>query len=107
MKTVVVRYKVMPEFADENQRLIEQVFAQLAREKPGGLQYQSFRMGDGLSFMHIATREGGPDDSPLAKLDAFKTFLAGIQDRCLEPPVQMEVKSVGRYEGLEDVAAPS
>lgn len=61
MKTVVVRYKVMAEFADENQRLIEQVFAQLAREKPSGLRYQSFRMDDGLSFMHVATREGGPD----------------------------------------------
>ena len=107
MKTVVVRYKVMPEFADENQRLIEQVFAQLAREKPVGVQYQTFRMDDGLSFMHIATREGGPDDSPLMKLDTFKTFLAGIQDRCLEPPVQMEVKPLGRYEGLEDVSASS
>ena len=104
MKTVVVRYKVMPEFADENQRLIEQVFSQLAREKPGGLRYQSFRMGDGVSFMHIATREGGPDDSPLAKLDAFKTFAAGIKDRCVEPPVQMEAQPVGRYDGLEDFA---
>ena len=33
MKTIMVRYKVKPEFADENQRLIEQVFAQLARDK--------------------------------------------------------------------------
>jgi hypothetical protein len=97
MKTVMVRYKVKPELADENQRLIEKVFAQLAREKPAGLRYQSFRLDDGVSFMHIATREGGPDDSPLLKLEAFKAFVAGIKDRCVEPPVTTDVQPVGQY----------
>ena len=100
MKTILVRYKVKPEFADENQRLIEQVFAQLARDKPAQLRYQSFRLDDGVSFMHIATREGGADDSPLLKVEAFKAFVAGIKDRCVEPPVQTEVGPIGRYEGL-------
>jgi hypothetical protein len=100
MKTVVVRYKTKPESADENQRLIEQVFAQLAREKPAGLRYQSVRLDDGVSFMHMATREGGPEDSPLMKLDTFKAFLAGIKDRTVEAPVTTEVTVVGRYDGL-------
>jgi hypothetical protein len=100
MKTVVVRYKVKPEMADENQRLIEQVFAQLAREKTAGVRYQSFRMEDGVSFMHVATREGGPDDSPLVKLETFKAFVAGIRDRCTEPPVTVEVTAIGRYDGV-------
>jgi hypothetical protein len=76
MKTVLVRYKVKPEFADENQRLIEQVFAQLAWEKPAGLRYQSFRLADGVSFVHVASREGA-DDSPLLKLKAFRPSSPG------------------------------
>ncbi|MEO8024563.1 hypothetical protein [Polaromonas sp.] len=100
MKTILVRYKVKPELADENQRLIEQVFAQLARDKPDGLRYQSFRLADGVSFMHLATRGGEADESPLMKVEAFRAFLAGIKDRCVEPPVQTEVKAIGRYDGL-------
>jgi hypothetical protein len=93
-----VRYQVKPEFADENQRLIEAVFAQLAREKPAGLRYQSYRLADGVSFMHIASRDG-TDGGPLAKLDAFKAFVAGIKNRCVEAPVQMDMEPVGRYDG--------
>jgi hypothetical protein len=99
MKTVLVQYKVKPELADENQRLIEQVFAQLARDKPAGLRYQSFRLADGVSFVHVATRED-PNDNPLVKLDAFKAFVAGIKDRCVEAPVQTEMEPVGRYDAL-------
>ena len=100
MKTILVRYKVKPELAEDNQRLIEQVFAQLARDKPEGLRYQSFRLDDGVSFMHLATRDGAADESPLMKVEAFRAFVAGIRDRCEEPPVQTEVKAIGRYDGL-------
>ena len=100
MKTVVVRYKIKPEFADENQRLIEQVFAQLAREQTQGLRYQSFRLEDGVSFMHVATREGGPDTSPLVQLEAFKAFAAGMKDRAQEPPVTTEVTVIGSFSSL-------
>jgi len=100
MKTMLVRYKVRPEAAQENQRLIEEVFAQLAREKTGGLRYQSFRLDDGVSFLHIVTREGGPDNSPLVKLETFKAFVAGIRSRCVEPPVQTEAGPVGHHDSL-------
>ena len=100
IKTMVVRYKVKPGMADENQRLIEQVFAQLERDKTQGVRYQSFRLEDGVSFMHVATREGGPDDSPLVKLESFKAFVAGIRDRCTEPPLQTEATPIGRYDAL-------
>ena len=100
MKTILVRYKVKPELADDNQRLIEQVFVQLARDKPDGLRYQSFRLDDGVSFMHVATRDGEAEESPLMKVEAFRAFVAGIKDRCVEPPVQTEMKAIGRYDGL-------
>lgn len=100
MKTVMIRYKVKPALADENQRWVEKVFAELERSQPQGLRYQTFRLDDGVSFLHIATREGGPDDSPLMRLESFRAFVAGIRERCDEPPVQMEVTALGRYERL-------
>ena len=36
MSTVVVRYRTKPEHADENQRLVEAVFAELAATTPAG-----------------------------------------------------------------------
>jgi hypothetical protein len=98
MRTVMVRYKVRPDAADENQRLIEAVFAQLASERPAGLRYQSFRLADGVSFMHVASTTG-PGPNPLVETAAFKAFSAGIKARCEEPPVTTEMQVVGAYEG--------
>jgi hypothetical protein len=98
MRTVVVRYKVRPDAAAENERLIRQVFEQLAREKPQGLRYQSVKLPDGVSFMHVATSES-KEANPLPKLTAFQAFLAGIGERCVEQPVTTEVEVVGAYAG--------
>ena len=106
MKTVCVRYQVKPEFADENQRLVEQVFAQLAREEPAGLRYQSYRLADGVSFMHLASRDG-TDGGPLETLESFKAFVAGIKDRCVQAPVQVDMVAVGRYDGPGVPATPA
>jgi len=46
-KTVVVQYKTRPNAAEENQRLVEAVYAQLASEDPGRLHYATFRLEDG------------------------------------------------------------
>ena len=101
MRTVMVRYKVRPDAAAENENLIKQVFAQLARDKPAGMRYQSFKLGDGVSFVHIGSSEsGGPDGNPLVKLEAFKNFIAGIKDRCEEAPVTVEMQAIGAYDSL-------
>jgi quinol monooxygenase YgiN len=99
MRTVVVRYKVKPGMAAENERLIGEVFAQIAREKPQCLRYQSFKRADGVSFMHVASSQNA-EASPLPKLEAFKTFVAGIKERCEEPPVTTEMQVVGAYDAL-------
>jgi hypothetical protein len=98
MRTVMVRYKVKPEAAAENQRLITEVFAQLARDKPAGLRYQSFKLADGVSFVHVASSLGA--ESPLQKLEAFKAFTAGIKDRCVEQPVAVELEPIGAFDVL-------
>ena len=52
--TKVVRYRTNPQHADENARLIRDVFAELAAKRPGGLRYASFLLDDGVSFVHVA-----------------------------------------------------
>ena len=95
MKRVLVRYKVLADRAGENERRILQVFEQLAREQPAGLRYASFKLDDGVSFVHLAeTAEGG---AALADLAAFKAFTAGIQERCEEAPVVTTLNEVGTY----------
>lgn len=98
MKAAMIRYQVRPEAAAENERLIKEVFAQLEREKPAGLRYQSVKLADGVTFMHIASRETA-DASPLLQLETFKLFRAGIKERCVVQPETVEVDVIGAYSG--------
>lgn len=95
MKRVIVRYKVKPERAAENVALVQRVFAQLASEKPDGIRYATFKLEDGVSFIHVATVDG--DKNPLLAVTAFQQFTAAIKDRCVEPPISMQAEVVGEY----------
>jgi hypothetical protein len=94
----MVRYKVKAEQAVANENYIRNVFAALEREKPAGLRYASFKLADGVSFVHIVSHEGADGRNPLAEMPAFKAFVAGIKERCVEPPVAVELQEVGAYE---------
>jgi hypothetical protein len=91
----IVRYRTRPEAAEENQRLVEKVFADLGAEDPGGLRYATFRLADGVSFVHVVVHEG--DDDPLGASSAFAAFQQGIGDRVTEPPKADEATLVGSY----------
>lgn len=97
MNHVIVRYKVKPDRADENQRLIEDVFAELESGDPGGLRYASFRLADGVSFVHVASIESAERGNPLSESAAFVRFTADIAARCDEPPAPQEAHLVGSY----------
>jgi hypothetical protein len=97
MRRVMVKYKVKPDRAAENERYIQAVFAQLERDRPAGLRYASFKLDDGLGFVHIASIEAADGDNPLLALDAFKEFAAQIKDRCDEPPVTTTLNEIGSY----------
>jgi hypothetical protein len=98
-KIVVVRYTTRPETADENQRLVQAVYAELARNDPGGLRYATLRLADGVSFIHMALVEG--EANPLDQTAAFKEFVREIGQRCVEPPVASGAEVVGEYRFLE------
>jgi hypothetical protein len=94
----MVRYKTKPDKAGENQQYIEAVFAELKRTQPAGLHYASFKLADGVSFVHIAAIDTADGSNPLTQTAAFKAFQAGIKDRCDEQPVASELSEVGSYE---------
>ena len=96
MGSTMVRYKVRPERADENVALVEAVYAELAREKPGGLRYATFRLPDGVSFVHVVIETDQPGRI-LGGLASFRAFQQDIEGRCDEAPIATEVALVGSY----------
>jgi hypothetical protein len=98
MTTTVVRYQAKADRADENQKLIEAVFAELDERQPEGFTYKVFRLDDGVSFIHVVIEHDGvehPDS--LQDVPAFQAFVAGVGDRCDVPPVAMGATVVGGY----------
>jgi hypothetical protein len=94
MRQVMVRYKVKPDQVEANEELVRAVYEELDRTKPAGLRYATFKLEDGVSFVHMAIHD---DPNPLPGLAAFKEFQKGIRERCEEPPVAAEFDEVGSF----------
>ena len=92
-----MRYQAKPERAEENQRLIETVFAQLDEREPEGFTYKVFRLEDGVSFIHVVIEHDVDEPDSLQAVPAFQAFVAGIADRCDVAPVAMGATVVGGY----------
>jgi hypothetical protein len=97
MTPTIVRYQTRPECADENQTLIESVFAELASNRPEGLRYTSFRLADQVTFVHLAWVDTPDGTNPLTETPAFAAFVRDIGDRCVEAPVALTATVVGAY----------
>jgi len=95
MKQVMVRYRVTPDRAAENETLVRAVYDELQATEPAGLRYATFKLEDGVSFVHIAETEDGRN--PLSEVKAFKEFQAGVRDRCAEPPVVSDLTRIGSF----------
>jgi hypothetical protein len=92
--TKIVRYRVAASRADENAALVRAVFDELAVSSPEGFRYATFRLDDGVTFVHVATIEG---TNPLTASAAFARFQADIEARCEEGPVVTDATVVGSY----------
>jgi hypothetical protein len=97
MKATVVRYETRHDEADENQRLVEAVFADLEAREPVGFTYKVFRLEDGVSFVHVLTEHGVENPDNLQSVPAFQAFVSGVSDRCDIAPVAMGATVVGGY----------
>jgi hypothetical protein len=103
MRTVVVRYQTKPDRADENQRLVEKVYAELAELRPDNFRYVTFRLEDGVSFVHIVVEnEGGSNPISLTDIAAFQEFQRDVADRCAVQPVAAGAEIVGSHRFLPE-----
>ena len=96
MRQVMVRYKVKPDRAAENEALVRAVYEELRDSAPEGLRYATYVLADGVSFVHLATVEEGAGEV-LPGLAAFQRFQDGIADRCDDPPHVAELREIGAY----------
>jgi hypothetical protein len=97
MKRVMVRYRVKPDRADENEALVCAVYDELKRTSPPGLRYATFRLDDGVSFVHISSTETEDRHNPLPDVAAFQEFQRDIAERCDVAPVVTELHEIGSY----------
>ena len=94
MKTIMVRYTTKPEHADANVTSVRAVFEELRQRAPHGLCYASYRLSDGVSFVHLATHS---EANPLTSLPAFLAFQAQIRERVVEPSQVTELFAIGSF----------
>src|SRR6478735_8463549 len=91
MSRMMVRYTVKPDQVARNEELVRDVYAELARERPEGLRYGTFRLDDGVSFVHVVSVETADGSNPLPSLPAFQRFVDAIGDRLDEGPVTSDL----------------
>jgi hypothetical protein len=97
MTTIVLQYRAKPERTEENQQLIEAVFAELDQGELDGFTYKVFRLEDGVSFIHVWIEHDIADPGSLQAVPAFHAFMADLAGRCDVPPTAMEATVVGGY----------
>ncbi len=97
MRRVMVRYTVKPGRAEENEQLVKAVYEELAEAKPAGFRYATFRLGDGLTFVHMAFMNHAEAGNPLESVKAFQKFQEGIGERCDVAPQVAELTDVASY----------
>jgi hypothetical protein len=91
----IIRYSTRPEAAEENQKLVEEVYAELAEKAVEGIRYMTLRLADGVTFVHVVTYDNGPE--PLTGLASFRRFSETFTDRAAAPQVREEATVVGAY----------
>jgi hypothetical protein len=97
MSQQLIRYTTKPEHAARNEELIRAVYEELHRTHPDGLRYAAFKLGDGVTFVHLVQHEHGDGPSPLLAVKAFGEFQEGITERQAGGPSRDELIPIGSY----------
>ena len=97
-KRLVTRYAMRSaQEADENQRRVEGVFAELEATRPDNVSYIVLRLADD-SFVHVSFHDHGDDEvNPIASTAAFAHFQDGHAERRAGGVDQQTATLVGAY----------
>jgi hypothetical protein len=107
MKQVMVRYKVKPDRVQENEALVRAVYEELQEVSPPGFRYVTYKLDDGVTFVHLAVTEADAegDGRVLPKLRAFQAFRKDLADRTEEGPASTELEQIGAFRLAGDATA--
>ena len=95
MKAVQVRYTVKPEYVEQNKANIRKVMAKLKAEPVEGMQYSTYILEDGQTFVHINMAKDDETMSKLGNLQEFKDFRMGLKaSEPISPPRQTKLHLV-------------
>jgi hypothetical protein len=76
----IIRYKIKPTQVARHEELDRAVHDELARSRPAGLRYATFRLDDGVSFLHLVQEAEDATDS-LPSVAAFNEFRCAPSSR--------------------------
>jgi hypothetical protein len=96
----VIQYTTRKDAADENERLVADVFGALADTLPEGLRYATLRLDDGVTFVHVALLDDEAQN-PLLTTPAFARFLEHLPSRLEVDPDTHDASIVGSYRLLD------
>ena len=96
MKAVKVQYTVKPEYVEINKANILKVMRKLKENPIPGMQYASFTLDDGQSFVHINMAQDQETMSKLSEMEEFKTFQVELKaSGPVSPPKAENLNLVG------------
>ena len=93
MRSVMVRYTVKPDQVEANEQLVRDVYDGARATQPEGLRYGTFKLDDGVSFVHLATQG---EEIPLRGSKRSSGSRQSIADRCDSPPSSPSCTSSAR-----------
>jgi hypothetical protein len=91
---LVIRYQVRAAALDEHLRLLRAAYDELAELGLSGLDWTTFQLDDGLSFIDVVGGVGDP--SALTASAAFVAFRSTLDARCSGPLVMSGASVIGR-----------
>ena len=90
MKAVRVQYTVKPEYVETNKANIERVMNTLRSNPIPGMQYASFLLDDGQTFVHINMAQDQETMDKLQQVAEFNEFRAQLKASGPVAPPQSE-----------------
>ncbi|MEP1093462.1 MAG: hypothetical protein ABJG78_00030 [Cyclobacteriaceae bacterium] len=90
MKAVKVQYTVKPEYVETNKANIKKVMDTLKASPIAGMQYASFALDDGQTFVHINMAKDQETMNKLQEVEEFNEFRMQLKASGPVSPPQSE-----------------
>lgn len=91
----MIKWKIKPDQVQLELELLAAVYEELQTRQPGNLDYSTFQLDDGVTFMAYANMPMGL--GVLGDLRAFHRYRATLDARCDEAPIVTQLGEIGLY----------